>query len=91
VQSSTNLVDLVISEDSDNIPYGCSDILFKLDYQGNCQRLVLSDLFSRVIPGFDLRTFSQEMIVTMCIASGCDYLVSFATSGSTSLLPHCKQ
>jgi exonuclease-1 len=73
--SINNLVDLVISEDSDNIPYGCSDIMFKLDHQGNCQRLVLSDLFTRVIPGFDLRTFSQEMIVTMCIASGCDYLV----------------
>ncbi len=75
--SLNGLVDMVISEDSDNIPFGCADILFKLDNTGHCQRLVLSDVFTKHIPGFDLRAFTQEMIVTLCIVSGCDYLVRY--------------
>ena len=73
--SINNIVDLIISEDSDHIPYGCKDILFKLDGCGNCQRLLASELFSTPLEGFDLRNFSQEMILIMCIISGCDYLV----------------
>ena len=50
--------------------------MFKLDRKtGTCQHLVLADLLSMSSAGFDLRTFDQEMIITMCIAAGCDYLV----------------
>lgn len=73
--SVNGLVDLVISEDSDNIPYGCLEILFKLERDGSCQRLLLSNLFNQPIERFDCRGFSQEMIILMCILSGCDYLV----------------
>lgn len=69
------MVDAVISEDSDTIPYGCSEVIFKLDKQGGCQHLVLKDLFERENIGFDLRDFQPDMLTMMCVAAGCDYLV----------------
>lgn len=75
--SSQGLVDAVVTEDSDTIPYGCKDIIFKLDRSGACQRLLLADLYAQGIDKFDLRTFSEDMILTMCILSGCDYLVRY--------------
>jgi exonuclease-1 len=39
-----NIVDAVISEDSDTIPYGCTEVLFKLDREGFCQTIRLDDL-----------------------------------------------
>eukprot|EP01038_Epipyxis_sp_PR26KG_P006878 gene6878-9423_t len=74
--SHHKIIDAVVSEDSDNIPYGCSEIIFKLDKLGNCQTIRSSELFSDKIPGFELAHFTQEMIVMMCVAAGCDYLDS---------------
>jgi len=79
--SLQNLVDMVISEDSDTIPYGCKDIIFKLERDGSCQRLLLSDLQTQIIDKFDLRNFNADMILTMCILSGCDYLDSIKGMG----------
>lgn len=76
--SANNLVDCIVTEDSDTIPYGCKDILFKLERDGSCQRLVCNDLYTEAIDKFDLRGFTEEMILNMCILSGCDYLVSFS-------------
>lgn len=76
-----NLVDMVISEDSDTIPYGCKDIIFKLERDGSCQRLLLSDLQTQIIDKFDLRAFDADMILAMCILSGCDYLDSIKGMG----------
>ena len=76
-----DFVDTVISEDSDMIPYGCRDIVFKLDRGGACQRLELSTLFSNPIEGFDLTSFDQDMLISMCILAGCDYLPSLKGFG----------
>lgn len=73
--SINDRVDYVISEDSDTIPYGCKNILFKLDWEGNCKQLLLRNIFETRLSCFDLTTFSAEMIVAMCVAAGCDYLV----------------
>lgn len=69
-------VDLIIAEDSDTIPFGCSEVIFKLDIQGNCQHFQLEHLFTTPIESFDLTQFNQEMLTSMCVLSGCDYLVS---------------
>ena len=69
-------VDIIIGEDSDTIPYCCREMLFKLDKSGNCDRLLLQDLQTEDLQGLDLKTFSSEMITTMCILAGCDYLVT---------------
>jgi exonuclease-1 len=75
--SRNNLVDIIISEDSDCVVYGCKDILFKLNRDGTCDRLIVDDIYNRFIDNkFDLRGFTYEMFLSMCIISGCDYLVS---------------
>ena len=42
--SRMDIVDLVISEDSDTIVYGCKSVLFKLDKEGNGDLIKRSDL-----------------------------------------------
>jgi exonuclease-1 len=75
--SRNDLVDVVVSEDSDCMLYGCKDIIYKLNSRdGNCERLIVNDIFTKFIDSkFDLRSFSSEMFLSMCIFSGCDYLV----------------
>jgi 5'-3' exonuclease len=53
--SNNNLVDAVVSEDSDTIPFGCKICIFKLDKDGFCQIIRQSDIFEKNINGFDLR------------------------------------
>ena len=69
----TNVVDLVITEDSDMLVYGCPRVCFKVDWntlQGQEIQL-MKDLGSCVNPSF--RNFTHDMFVFMCIVSGCDY------------------
>lgn len=74
-------VDAIISEDSDCIPYGCENIIFKLSRDGSCSSLCLSDLQSTFIKGFDLRKFDKDMLQILCTAAGCDYLNSVKNFG----------
>lgn len=74
-----NMCDLVISEDSDCIPFGCSKVLFKLDAQGNGEFLDTSKLHRN--KGIDLSKFTKDMLVDMCILAGCDYLPSVGGMG----------
>ena len=69
----TNVVDLVITEDSDMLVYGCPRVCFKIDWntlQGQEIQL-MKDLGSCVNPSF--RNFTHDMFVFLCIVSGCDY------------------
>jgi len=66
----TNVVDLVITEDSDMLVYGCPRVCFKVDWntlQGQEIQL-MKDLGSCVNPSF--RNFTHDMFVFMCIISG---------------------
>jgi len=69
----TGHVDLVITEDSDLLVYGCPRILFKLDFQASKGEEVqlMRDLPSNDSPNF--RNWNHDMFVFMCILSGCDY------------------
>ena len=40
----SNLADVVITEDSDLLAYGCPEVLFKLDKTGECDHVRLADL-----------------------------------------------
>ena len=66
-------VDGVIAEDSDTIPYGCKEVLFKLQRDGTCEGITLSDIHAIPIPGFDLQSFDEDMMITLCVGAGCDY------------------
>ncbi|KAJ1698378.1 hypothetical protein LUZ63_006890 [Rhynchospora breviuscula] len=77
--SINKLVDAVITEDSDLIPFGCSRIIFKMDKFGQGV-----DYQSSRLPKnreFDFSGFTHQMLLEMCILSGCDYLPSLPGMG----------
>lgn len=69
----TGEVDLVITEDSDLLAYGCPRVLFKIDFKaGNGEEIqLMRDLASNEPLSF--RHWNHDMFVYMCILAGCDY------------------
>ncbi|XP_063236907.1 exonuclease 1 [Bacillus rossius redtenbacheri] len=72
-------VQLVVTEDSDLVLFGCSRILFKMDLNGNGLLVERERLFlaMRVRP----EAFSFDQFRHMCVLSGCDYLASLPGIG----------
>lgn len=66
-------VDLVISEDSDMLAYGCPRVLFKIDFKtGKGDEIqLMRDLAANEPLSF--RHWNHDMFVYMCILAGCDY------------------
>ena len=67
-------VDFVITEDSDLLPYGVQRVFFKMDPQGNGIEINLANLGK--CAEYTLsngQQFTQEMLLHLCILSGCDY------------------
>ncbi|KAL9647878.1 hypothetical protein ABK040_008151 [Willaertia magna] len=79
----TGYVSCVITEDSDLIPYGAPRVLFKMDKYGNGTEFCLSSLGERPHSDkcLDFSKFNQDMIIRMCVLSGCDYLNSLPGIG----------
>ncbi|OAY25032.1 hypothetical protein MANES_17G062800v8 [Manihot esculenta] len=72
-------VDAVITEDSDLIPFGCPRIIFKMDKYGQAVEFHYSRLKQNKELSFS--GFTHEMLLQMCILSGCDYLQSLPGMG----------
>ncbi|EOA39755.1 hypothetical protein CARUB_v10008403mg [Capsella rubella] len=72
-------VDAIITEDSDLIPFGCPRIIFKMDKFGHGVEFQASKLPKN--KDLSLSGFSSQMILEMCILSGCDYLQSLPGMG----------
>ncbi|XP_043698648.1 exonuclease 1 isoform X2 [Telopea speciosissima] len=72
-------VDAVITEDSDMIPFGCPRILFKMDKFGQGVEFQYSMLEQNKELNFS--GFNKQMVLEMCILSGCDYLQSLPGMG----------
>ena len=70
--------DGVISEDSDNLPYGVPRTLFKLDANGQAKEIALQDLYDAPegVNAISIRGWTHDMFVLMCCMSGCDYAES---------------
>lgn len=67
-------IDFVITEDSDLLPYGVQRVFFKMDPQGNGIEIDLANLGKcqdYALAGG--KQFTQEMLLHLCIISGCDY------------------
>ncbi|KAJ8465064.1 hypothetical protein OPV22_027616 [Ensete ventricosum] len=77
--SLNSLVEAVITEDSDLIPFGCSRIIFKMDKFG--QGVEFQSLHLGKNKELDLTGFTKRMLLEMCIFSGCDYLPSLPGMG----------
>ncbi|KAL1328817.1 hypothetical protein AAHE18_13G399300 [Arachis hypogaea] len=72
-------VDAVITEDSDLIPFGCPRIIFKMDKFGQGVEFRYSMLQKNKELCFE--GFDRQMLLEMCILSGCDYLQSLPGMG----------
>ena len=76
------LLDAVVGEDSDMIPYGVPELILKLDAKsGSYTSLLLSDIYSKSTSNFDMRSFDASQTQVMCVTAGCDYLPSIKGIG----------
>ncbi|KAG9032667.1 Rad2 nuclease [Tulasnella sp. JGI-2019a] len=73
------MVDGIVTEDSDLLVFGCKNVLFKLDPDGNCvsiRRERLGSVSDAPMSGWGDKEFRE-----MAILSGCDYLPSVVGLG----------
>ncbi|XP_026279391.1 exonuclease 1 [Frankliniella occidentalis] len=77
--SLEGIVDVVITEDSDLLLFGCKKVLFKLDLAGNGILVDHERLYMSM--GTRPETYSFDKFRYMCILSGCDYLDSLPGIG----------
>ncbi|KAL8125117.1 hypothetical protein AgCh_012698 [Apium graveolens] len=75
----SKLVDAVITEDLDLIPFGCPRIIYKMDKFGQGVEFQSSRLQQN--KELNLTDFTKQMFLEMCILSGCDYLQSLPGMG----------
>ncbi|XP_012574704.1 exonuclease 1 isoform X2 [Cicer arietinum] len=69
-------IEAVITEDSDLIAYGCPSIIFKMDREGNGERIELKKVFSVESCKPSFRSFDMKLFTGMCVLAGCDFLPS---------------
>ena len=72
----TGQVDAVISEDSDLIPYGCRRVLYKWDHDSGMGDEIDETHAMLNARKLDMRNWTKDQFLTMCIFAGCDYLPS---------------
>jgi exonuclease-1 len=77
--SLRNLVDVVITEDSDCLVYGCRRILFKMDSTGRGQEICRRDLGENKSPDFE--GWTDEQFKLFCCLAGCDYVPRIPSVG----------
>lgn len=77
--SRIKYIDCIITEDSDLIPYGSLCILYKMDKFGKGEEIKLKDLEKNKDLSF--QSWNQDMIIRMCLLTGCDYLDSLEGIG----------
>ncbi|POM69416.1 nuclease 1 [Phytophthora palmivora] len=77
--SRQKIVDVVISEDADCIPYGVKTVLFKLNQDGWGSELKRRSLGANEELSFV--GWTEEMFIQLCVLAGCDYCPSIPTEG----------
>ncbi|KAK4361267.1 hypothetical protein RND71_020219 [Anisodus tanguticus] len=82
-------VDAVITEDSDLIAFGCPRIIYKMDKFGQGVEFRYSKLDQN--KELNLTGFTKQMLLEMCILSGCDYLQSLPGMGLKKAHPLMKK
>lgn len=88
--SINDYVNVVISEDSDLLVFGCKRVLFKFNLDtGFGEEINLSDLGTIKKPY--LLNFTQEMFRQVCILGGCDYLPSIEGIGIVTAIKLMNQ
>ncbi|KAF6251552.1 PIN domain-like protein [Scenedesmus sp. NREL 46B-D3] len=72
-------VQLVITEDSDLLAYGCPRVLYKLDRTGNGEEFCVADLPN--CTGLPLSGFTSDQFLQLCVMAGCDFLAQLPGIG----------
>ncbi|KAJ7522352.1 hypothetical protein O6H91_18G007700 [Diphasiastrum complanatum] len=72
-------VDAVITEDSDLVAYCCPKVLFKMDKYGQGEEFRFVNLGKS--KDLNFTSFTKQMVLEMCVLSGCDYLSSLHGMG----------
>lgn len=75
----TNIIDGVVTEDSDLLVFGCKKVLYKLNEFGECREILLEKMGDNKALRFD--GWTPDMFRYMAILSGCDYLASMPGMG----------
>ncbi|UPQ99224.1 XPG/Rad2 endonuclease [Chloropicon primus] len=70
-------VDLVMTEDSDLLAYGCPEVLFKLGRDGYVEQVSMGE----VMRSSTFTGFTRTMFTEMCIFAGCDFLANVPNVG----------
>ncbi|CAL1533210.1 unnamed protein product, partial [Lymnaea stagnalis] len=73
------IAQIIVTEDSDLLLFGCEKIIFKMDFYGNGTLIEKSHLNEVLAMQGGIYTF--EKFRHMCILSGCDYLSSLPGIG----------
>lgn len=74
-----NIAQLVITEDSDLVLFGCTKVLFKMDLEGTGTLVETAKL--PLVMKCPIEYYSFDKFRQMCIMSGCDYLASLPGIG----------
>ena len=68
-----------MTEDSDLLIFGATRVLFKMDMTGVGYEIDLANI--NKVEKLNFQNFTNDMLLTMCILSGCDYLDSISGIG----------
>ncbi|XP_068692332.1 exonuclease 1-like [Montipora foliosa] len=75
--NKNQLIDVVLSEDSDQLVFGCSEVLYKVHLHGSCQSIQSKDIPKCL----NISNYTFDLFRHMCIIAGCDYLESLPGIG----------
>ena len=82
-----NIINVVITEDSDLLAFGVDKVLFKMDPTGNGVEIDLKNISQCDDFKMNAKTqFTKEMLLQACILSGCDYHVGVSGIGFKTAL-----
>jgi exonuclease-1 len=84
-----NLVDAVLTEDSDLLCYGCPTVFFKMDKGGEGEEVRLADLPTAKELAF--QGFGHELFQEMCVLAGCDFVASLPGIGIKKAHQHLRR
>ena len=77
--SLMNIIDVVITEDSDSIVYGCHSIFLKIDREGNGDLLERKKLADNQSMSFC--NWTDDQFKLFCCMAGCDYMPKIPSVG----------
>ena len=73
------IVEAVLTEDSDLIPFGCKKVFYKMDGNGDGFEIDMDQLERAKKPSFE--GFTKKDLLLSCVIGGCDYVESLKGMG----------